>query len=57
MFVEPLWTIRFGTLLFDRGVTRLCIGRRAGTAFGLNAFADADAVILPGFARPRGFEF
>jgi len=48
---------RLATAIVDRGVTRLCIGRKAGTAFGLNAFADADAVILPGFARPRGFEF
>ena len=48
---------RLATAILDRGVTRLCVGRRAGTAFGLNAFADAEAVVLPGFAKPRGFVF
>lgn len=48
---------RLATAIVDRGVTRLCIGRRAGTAFGLAAFVDAEAVILPGFAQPQGFVF
>jgi protein-L-isoaspartate(D-aspartate) O-methyltransferase len=41
----------------DRGVTRLCIGRMAGGAFGATAFADAAAAMLPGFEQPRGFSF
>ena len=48
---------RLATAIIDRGVTRLSIGRRTGNAFGLSAFADAEAVILPGFARPREFVF
>ena len=48
---------RLVTGLLEQGVTRLAIGRRAGDAFGLAAFADAAAAILPGFVRPRAFTF
>ena len=48
---------RLATAIVERGVTRLAIGRRTSTGFGLIAFADAEAVILPGFAVPKGFTF
>ncbi|HYD38980.1 MAG TPA: methyltransferase domain-containing protein [Allosphingosinicella sp.] len=48
---------RLATGLVENGVTRLAIGRRAGEGFGLTAFADAAAAILPGFAKPRAFQF
>ena len=41
----------------DHGVVRLAKGRRGGGAFALIAFADGDAVVLPGFARPKAFVF
>jgi protein-L-isoaspartate(D-aspartate) O-methyltransferase len=41
----------------DRGVTRLSVGVRTSGGFGARAFADSDAVILPGFAAPKGFTF
>ena len=48
---------RLATGLMDESVSRLAIGRRGGTGFGVTAFADADAAILPGFSKPRGFTF
>jgi protein-L-isoaspartate(D-aspartate) O-methyltransferase len=48
---------RLAAGLLENGVTRLAIGRRAGEGFGMAAFADAAAAILPGFARPRAFKF
>lgn len=48
---------RLATGLLENGVTRLAIGRRAGEGFGLAAFTDAAASILPGFAKPRAFKF
>ena len=48
---------RLAAGLAENGVTRLAIGRRAGEGFGMTAFADAAAAILPGFARPRAFKF
>lgn len=45
------------TGLVDQNVTRLAIGRAAGNGHGLFAFADAETIILPGFAKPRGFRF
>lgn len=41
----------------DRGVTRLCAGVRSAGGFGARTFADSEAVVLPGFAAPRGFTF
>ncbi|MET0270866.1 MAG: protein-L-isoaspartate O-methyltransferase [Sphingomonas sp.] len=43
--------------LSDRGVGRLVLGRRAGGGFGTVAFADAEGVGLPGFAKPVAFSF
>lgn len=48
---------RIATAIVDAGVTRLAIGRRGGDGFGLAAFADAAAAILPGFAKPPTFTF
>jgi protein-L-isoaspartate(D-aspartate) O-methyltransferase len=48
---------RLAAGLLENGVTRLAIGRRAGEGFGMAAFADAAAAILPGFAKPRAFTF
>lgn len=43
--------------ILDRGVCRLSVGRFAGGGFGLTAFSDAAAAVLPGFEKPRGFSF
>lgn len=48
---------RIVTGLVHRGVTSLASGRRSESGFGLSDFAEADCVILPGFARPRAFTF
>ena len=48
---------RLATGLVEGSVTRLAIGRKGGGGFALVAFADAEAVVLPGFARPRSFSF
>jgi protein-L-isoaspartate(D-aspartate) O-methyltransferase len=48
---------RLATGIIESGVTRLAVGRRGGAGFALSAFTDADAVELPGFARPRAFVF
>lgn len=48
---------RIATGLVDRGVTRLASGSRTGGGFGLADFADIESVVLPGFARRRGFSF
>ena len=43
--------------LIDKGVSRLAIGRKTATAFGVNHIADIEMVTLPGFARPKTFVF
>lgn len=48
---------RLACALFDRGMSRLGLGRRSGSGFGLDLFADCEAVGLPGFARPKTFTF
>ncbi|KQN03896.1 protein-L-isoaspartate O-methyltransferase family protein [Sphingomonas sp. Leaf25] len=48
---------RLATGIVDRGVTRLALGRKTGGGFGLTEFADLDCVVLPGFARPKTFQF
>lgn len=48
---------RIVTGLIERGVSRLASGRKIESGFGLKSFADIDCVVLPGFARPRGFAF
>ncbi len=47
----------FALALLEEGVTRLCVGRVVGGAFGTTAVSDAAAAVLPGFARRRGFKF
>jgi len=41
----------------DQGVSRLCVGVRSAGGFGASAFADSEAVALPGFAVPKTFTF
>jgi protein-L-isoaspartate(D-aspartate) O-methyltransferase len=48
---------RLITGIVESGVTRLAIGRRGGSGFGLHAFMDAEMVILPEFSRPPAFVF
>lgn len=48
---------RLACALLDRGASRLAIGRKSGSGFGLDLFADCDAVALPGFAKPKTFVF
>ena len=48
---------RLVTGLDDKGVTRLASGVRSARGFGLQHFADAECVSLPGFARARTFQF
>ena len=48
---------RLATGLIEDGVQRLCLGRKAGDGFGLIAFADAASAMIPGFEKPRAFNF
>ncbi|QHL91423.1 protein-L-isoaspartate O-methyltransferase [Sphingomonas changnyeongensis] len=48
---------RLAAAIEDGGASRLGIGRRSGTGFGVDLFADCEAVRLPGFDRPRTFTF
>ena len=48
---------RLAAAVVDGGVSRLCVGFKAGQGFGLTPVMDADAVALPGFAQPKGFSF
>ncbi len=48
---------RLVTGLDDQGVTRLAAGVRSAYGFGLQHFADAECVPLPGFTRARTFTF
>ncbi|MDB5692510.1 MAG: protein-L-isoaspartate O-methyltransferase [Alphaproteobacteria bacterium] len=48
---------RLAAAILEQGVTRLAIGRKAGEGFAMAAFADAEAALLPGFAKPRAFTF
>jgi protein-L-isoaspartate(D-aspartate) O-methyltransferase len=48
---------RLGTALNDRGITRLIVGRKAGNAFGYLSIGDAGVPALPGFSRPKAFNF
>jgi len=41
----------------ERGVTRLCAGARTAGGFGARVLVDSEAVVLPGFARPKTFTF
>jgi protein-L-isoaspartate(D-aspartate) O-methyltransferase len=48
---------RLITGIVESGVTRLAIGRRGGSGFGLHAFMDVEMMILPEFSRPPAFVF
>ncbi|MBA3677175.1 MAG: protein-L-isoaspartate O-methyltransferase [Sphingosinicella sp.] len=48
---------RLAAAMLDDGVSRISIGRRGGTGFGMAAVSDAASAILPGFDKPRGFTF
>lgn len=48
---------RLACALLDRGMSRLALGRRSGDSFGVDLFADCEAVALPGFAQPKTFTF
>jgi protein-L-isoaspartate(D-aspartate) O-methyltransferase len=48
---------RVAAPIVEDGVARLSIGRRAGSGFGMFSFADAEAPVLPGFVKPKGFSF
>ena len=48
---------RLAAGIVENGVCRLVVGRKSGTAFGVAAFQDGDAVRLPGFARAPAFTF
>jgi protein-L-isoaspartate(D-aspartate) O-methyltransferase len=48
---------KLATGIVENGVTRLALGRKAGDGFGVAAFADAAAAVLPSFAKPKAFTF
>jgi protein-L-isoaspartate(D-aspartate) O-methyltransferase len=48
---------RLAAAIVERGVTRLAVGRRAGSDLAMAAFADAAAPPLPGFEPVAGFRF
>ena len=48
---------RLGGAIFDKGITRLFTGRKAGGGFGYLTIADAATPALPGFERPPAFVF
>jgi protein-L-isoaspartate(D-aspartate) O-methyltransferase len=48
---------RLGAALVEDGVSRLIVGRKAGSAFGYLSVSDAGVPALPGFALPRAFSF
>ena len=48
---------QLGTVLIERGIARLIVGRKAGGAFGYLSLGDAGTPPLPGFGRPQTFIF
>lgn len=48
---------RVVTGLSDRGVTRIASGVRTGGGSGLASIVDSEIAPLPGFEKPRGFQF
>ena len=48
---------RVATGLVERGVTRLCTGRKVAGTLGLASLVDMEMVVLPGFAAPKRFVF
>lgn len=43
--------------MLDGGVPRLSVGRVVAGSFGAAAYSDSAAPTLPGFLKPRGFDF
>ncbi len=43
--------------IIDRGVTRLCFGRKSGASGVMTPFLDVEAAHLPGFAPVASFQF
>jgi len=50
-------TGRLAAAMLVQGVAQISIGRRGGAGFGMAAVSDAASAILPGFVRPKGFQF
>lgn len=48
---------RLGAALLERGVVRLIIGQKVSGAYGHLSIGDAGVAPLPGFAKPRVFQF
>jgi protein-L-isoaspartate(D-aspartate) O-methyltransferase len=48
---------RLATLLVERGISRAVLGRKSGAGFGVRAFMDAFAPVLPGFEQVEQFQF
>lgn len=48
---------RLAAAIHEKGATRLGLGRKSGAGFGMDLFADCEAVALPGFAKPKTFVF
>jgi protein-L-isoaspartate(D-aspartate) O-methyltransferase len=48
---------QLGTILMERGIARLIVGRKAGGAFGYLSLGDAGTPSLPGFNQPHAFTF
>lgn len=48
---------RLAAAIHERGATRLGVGFKSGTGFGMDLFADCEAVTLPGFSKPKSFVF
>jgi protein-L-isoaspartate(D-aspartate) O-methyltransferase len=48
---------RLVAAISDSGISRLAIGRKAGSIVGYQYFADCGGCVLPGFEESKGFEF
>ena len=48
---------RMGLAILDQGVSRIALGRRAGEGFGVAPITDWASTILPGFSKPKAFNF
>ncbi|HUE80392.1 MAG TPA: protein-L-isoaspartate O-methyltransferase [Sphingomicrobium sp.] len=48
---------RLGAGLIERGIARLIVGQKVGGAFGYLSIGDSGMAALPGFSRPRPFQF
>lgn len=48
---------RLGGALVENGVSRLVVGRKTGSSFGVRSIGDAAVPRLAEYARPRAFTF